>query len=50
MYGGGMSAHHYLREFAYCDSGMIPWLLVLELMGSSGMPLSTLVSENGRNQ
>ena len=33
IYGGEMSAHHYFREFAYCDSGMIPWLLIIELMG-----------------
>ncbi len=32
VYGGEMSAHHYFRDFAYCDSGMIPWLLVAELM------------------
>ena len=31
IYGGEMSAHHSFRDFAYCDSGMIPWLLVTEL-------------------
>jgi phosphomannomutase/phosphomannomutase/phosphoglucomutase len=45
VYGGEMSAHHYFRDFAYCDSGMIPWLLVTELMSSSGQPLSSLVGE-----
>ena len=40
-----MSAHHYFRDFAYCDSGMIPWLLVAELMNTTGQPLSRLVSE-----
>ncbi|SFI17894.1 phosphomannomutase / phosphoglucomutase [Collimonas sp. OK307] len=45
IYGGEMSAHHYFRDFAYCDSGMIPWLLVAELMSRTGKPLSTLVSE-----
>lgn len=45
VYGGEMSAHHYFREFAYCDSGMIPWLLVLEIMGKSGKKLSELVGE-----
>lgn len=45
VYGGEMSAHHYFREFAYCDSGMIPWLLVLELLSRSGRPLSALVGE-----
>jgi len=44
-YGGEMSAHHYFREFAYCDSGMIPWLLVIELMSRRDKPLSELVEE-----
>ena len=48
VYGGEMSAHHYFRDFAYCDSGMIPWLLVLELMSRSGRPLSALVGERMR--
>ncbi|MBA4491321.1 phosphomannomutase [Paracoccus sp. S1E-3] len=45
VYGGEMSAHHYFRDFVFCDSGMIPWLLVVELMGRSGMPLSAMVAE-----
>jgi phosphomannomutase len=45
VYGGEMSAHHYFRDFFYCDSGMVPWLLVLELISSSGKPLSRLVEE-----
>jgi phosphomannomutase len=45
IYGGEMSAHHYFRDFSYCDSGMIPWLLVIELMSKSGKPLSELVNE-----
>jgi phosphomannomutase len=45
IYGGEMSAHHYFRDFAYCDSGMIPWLLVAELMSTTGKRLSSLVSE-----
>jgi phosphomannomutase len=44
-YGGEMSAHHYFRDFAYCDSGMIPWLLVAELLCRKAQPLSELVSE-----
>jgi phosphomannomutase len=44
-YGGEMSGHHYFREFAYCDSGMIPWLLVAELLSRKQQPLSELVSE-----
>ena len=43
VYGGEMSAHHYFRDFAYCDSGMIPWLLVAELISTSGMSLAELV-------
>lgn len=43
IYGGEMSAHHYFRDFAYCDSGMIPWLLVVELMSRQGKNLSALV-------
>tara|TARA_B100000780_G_scaffold41802_1_gene25980 strand:- start:1279 stop:2655 length:1377 start_codon:yes stop_codon:yes gene_type:complete len=43
VYGGEMSAHHYFRDFFYCDSGMIPWLLVMELISDSGKPLSELV-------
>ncbi len=43
LYGGEMSAHHYFRDFAYCDNGTIPWLLVAELISDSGQPLSALV-------
>jgi phosphomannomutase len=45
VYGGEMSAHHYFREFSYADSGMIPWLLVAELISTSGKSLSELVGE-----
>ena len=45
VYGGEMSAHHYFRDFFYCDSGMIPWLLVIELLSVSGQKLSSLVEE-----
>jgi phosphomannomutase len=45
IYGGEMSAHHYFRDFAYCDSGMIPWLLVAELLCTTGKSLSALVGE-----
>lgn len=45
VYGGEMSAHHYFRDFAYCDSGMIPWLLVAENISVSGKSLSELVGE-----
>ena len=45
VYGGEMSAHHYFRDFMACDSGMIPWLLVAELMGRSGRSLADLLAE-----
>jgi len=45
IYGGEMSAHHYFRDFAYCDSGMIPWLLVAELMSLRGKTLSHMLTE-----
>ena len=45
IYGGEMSAHHYFRDFAYCDSGMIPWLLVAELICNKNQSLSDLVGD-----
>lgn len=45
IYGGEMSAHHYFREFGYCDSGMIPWLLIASLLSREGGALSELVSD-----
>jgi phosphomannomutase/phosphomannomutase/phosphoglucomutase len=48
VYGGEMSAHHYFRNFAYCDSGMIPWLLVLAVISESGKSLSQLVGARQR--
>ena len=45
VYGGEMSAHHYFKDFAYCDSGMIPWLLVAELVSGSRKALSQWVDE-----
>ncbi len=48
LYGGEMSAHHYFRDFAYCDSGMIPWLLVAEMICVKGAPLSQMVAERIR--
>jgi phosphomannomutase/phosphomannomutase/phosphoglucomutase len=48
IYGGEMSAHHYFRDFAYADSGMIPWLIVLQVMSETGKTLSELVGERMR--
>ena len=45
VYGGEMSAHHYFRDFAYCDSGMLPWLLVARLLCGTGKSLRELVAE-----
>ncbi len=45
LYGGEMSAHHYFRRFAYCDSGMISWLLVAQRLSSSGMTLAECVED-----
>jgi phosphomannomutase len=45
VYGGEMSAHHYFRDFAYADSGMIPWLVVLQVISETGKSLSQLVGE-----
>ena len=45
VYGGEMSAHHYFRDFSYCDSGMIPWLLVISVLSETGQSLSSLVEK-----
>lgn len=45
IYGGEMSAHHYFRDFAYCDSGMIPWLLIAELVSQTGGSLAEMVED-----
>jgi len=45
IYGGEMSAHHYFRSHWYCDSGMIPMLLILKLMKQTGRTLGDLVGE-----
>ncbi|MEZ8694259.1 phosphomannomutase CpsG [Vibrio splendidus] len=46
VYGGEMSAHHYFRDFGYCDSGMIPWLLVIELMSKTQQSLHQLTTSS----
>ncbi|MBB5347017.1 phosphomannomutase [Desulfoprunum benzoelyticum] len=48
IYGGEMSAHHYFRDFGYCDSGMIPWLLICSLLSRRRATLSSLVAERMR--
>lgn len=49
LYGGEMSAHHYFRNFMFCDSGMIPWIKTVERMSITGQPLSELVGEMRAN-
>lgn len=46
VYGGEMSAHHYFRDFSYCDSGMLPWLLISELVCSKNRKLSEFVADS----
>lgn len=45
LYGGEMSAHHYFRDFAYCDTGMVPWLVIAELVSHTGESLASLVDD-----
>lgn len=45
VYGGEMSAHHYFRDFSYCDSGMLPWLLTATVLRRTGRPLAEIVAE-----
>ncbi len=45
VYGGEMSAHHYFRDFSYCDTGMLPWLALVAELSASGAKLSELVEE-----
>ncbi len=49
IYGGEMSAHHYFRDFAFCDSGMLPWLKLVELLSTSGRSLQELVADCLKN-
>jgi len=48
LYGGEMSAHHYFRDFSFCDSGMLPWLLLAETISETGRSLAELVDERIR--
>lgn len=45
VYGGEMSAHHYFRDHWYCDSGMIPLMLVAKLVSVTGQSLGALVAD-----
>ncbi|MDF1872355.1 phosphomannomutase [Vannielia sp.] len=49
VYGGEISAHHYFRDFMYCDSGMIPWLMIAQLLSSEGKSLSQMVQQMREN-
>ena len=48
IYGDEMSAHHYFRDFAFCDTGMVPWLLIAALVSESGQSLAELVEDRMR--
>ena len=48
IYGGETSGHHYFRDFSYCDSGMIPWVVMSQVLSRTGKPLSSLVDERIR--
>jgi len=48
VYGGEMSAHHYFRDFSYCDSGIIPWLVMAQVLSETGQPMSALIGERMR--
>lgn len=45
IYGGEMSAHHYFKDFGYCDSGMIPWLIVAQILSDKNTSLSALIND-----
>lgn len=49
VYGAEISGHHYFKEFSYCDSGMVPWMLIWELLSKKGAKLSNLIEENVSN-
>ena len=48
VYGGEISAHHYFRDFAYCDSGMIPWLVIAEVVSNSDRSIGEMIKEHSR--
>ena len=45
IYGGEISAHHYFKDFAYCDSGMVPWLMIWQLLSERQSALSDLITK-----
>ena len=49
IYAGELSSHHYFRDFNFCDSGMIPWLLIVELLSNSNCSLSELIKSQEQN-
>ena len=49
IYGGELASHHYFRDFYYCDSGMIPWLMILEMLGNKNKKLSEIMAEVTKN-
>lgn len=45
VYGGEMSAHHYFRDFAYCDSGMLAWLAIVAELSARDIALADLLAD-----
>lgn len=45
VYGGELSAHHYFRDFMYCDSGIIPVFVMLKLLSRTNKSLEELVTK-----
>ncbi len=43
VFGGEVSGHYYFREFTQADSGVVPFLLMLELVSRRGQKLSEIL-------
>ena len=43
VFGGEVSAHYYFRDFSQADSGVVPFLLMLELISKRGQKLSEIL-------
>ena len=42
-FGGEVSGHYYFRDFSQADSGVVPFLLMLELISKKGRKLSEIL-------
>ena len=43
LFGGEVTGHYYFQDFNYADSGLIPSLLIMEMLARSGKSLSELL-------